>query len=167
MDNIKFDFSMSLLEDRYLLNFCEVIFQKYNYKQAPAYKGMTERMVYEPEIWAIGATIEEELKKTRNKKINSSKLLNGILSVIHTEKYRNGRQSFVMLLHYFKNNHIVIEELERLLNDKSLYGFAVGELNKLKEYKYINIVKEILDAEKSSWIKKDAQKYLLNAQKTK
>jgi hypothetical protein len=154
-----FRFSRVCEKADYLLEFCENIFNENSKKEEPAYKGMPERMVYESEIWMIGEQIRQEIIM-RGKKADSAILLAEILKVIHTKKYRRGRESFVMLLSYFKNDPIVIEELGKLLKDEMLYGFAIKELNKLKEYKYVSDVSEILETEKNLWIKKEAEKYL-------
>lgn len=39
----------------YILNYCEKLFEKNNYKEKTLFKDMPERMVFETEIWMVGA----------------------------------------------------------------------------------------------------------------
>lgn len=159
----KFKFANIFSEEEYLSKFCETLFEKYNFKEEPAFKGMPERMAYEAEIWIIGAAIMQKMKDLKNKKNDYSTLLKQIITIIQTEKYNSGRESFVMTLHYFKDNPAVESTLRTLLDDKQLYGFALKELNKSKLYNYKEKVEGILKNEKKSWIKKEAERYLKNS----
>lgn len=159
----KIKFTNACKRKDYLSLFCENIFTEHNFREEPAFKGMPERMAYEPEIWIVGSDIMQKLKESKNNNVDYSLLLEEILKVIKTEKYNSGRQSFVMTLHYFKNNPTVESFLENLLDDNQLYGFALKELNKLKLYHYTDKVKEILKNEKTGWIKKEANQYIKNS----
>ena len=127
---------------------------------------MPGRMVFEPEIWIIGANIREGIVyENKHKTKNYIKIIDDIIKIINTEKYKGGRESFVMLLSFYKNNNEVKILLDKLLEDKELYGFAVKELDKLKEYKQINKITEIYNKKNNSWIKKAMEKYMENANK--
>jgi hypothetical protein len=153
------------MQKGYLTSFCENIFNGYNYKEEPAFKGMPERMAFEPEIWIVGAEVMQKLKEVKDNKADYSLLLEEILKVIKIEKYNSGRQSFVMTLHFFKDNSTVGKVLISLLDDNHLYGFALKELNKLKLYGCTDKVAEILKNEKTGWIKKEAKRYIENSSK--
>jgi hypothetical protein len=161
--NKVFKFAKACTQRGYISEFCENIFRDNNFEEEPAFKNMPKRMAYEPEIWIVGSSIMQELKKLKGKKIDYSLLLEDILIVIKTKKYNSGRQSFVMTLHYFKNNCTVEELLISLLDDEQLYGFAIKELMKLKLYCCIDKVSEILKTEKMAWIKKEAELYIKNS----
>ncbi|MEB3005247.1 hypothetical protein [Capnocytophaga sp. G2] len=144
----------------YLSGYCESLFEKYNYKEKCLLEDMPERMVFETEIWMVGEQLRQEIAKTKKYRINQL-LIKEILIVIQTVKYRRGRESFVMLLHYFKKENDLIEKiLSSLLDDEQLYAFAIGELTKLKLFSYTDKVQVILSKEKISWKKKEAQKYI-------
>lgn len=160
--NKGFKFSKAYIQQGYLSEFCENIFNNMNFEEEPAFKGMPKRMAYETEIWMIGEQICQEIAKLKKNEINPL-LLNEILTVINTTKYGKGRESFVMTLHYFKDNPTVESTLKTLLDDKQLYGFALKELNKSKLYNYKEKVEDILKNEKKTWIKKEAERYLKNS----
>lgn len=160
--NKGFKFSKAYIQQGYLSEFCENIFNNMNFEEEPAFKGMPKRMAYETEIWMIGEQIRQEIAKLKKNEINPL-LLNEILTVINTTKYGKGRESFVMTLHYFKDNPTVESTLKTLLDDKQLYGFALKELNKSKLYNYKEKVEDILKNEKKTWIKKEAERYLKNS----
>lgn len=160
--NKKIRLSKVYTQQGYLSEFCENIFNNMNFEEEPAFKDMPKRMAYETEIWMIGEQIRQEIASSKRDKI-SPLLLNEILTVINTTKYGKGRESFVMTLHYFRNNPIVESNLRNLLDDKQLYGFAIKELNKLKSYHLINKIEDILAQEKTAWIKKEAKLYIKNS----
>lgn len=152
----------------YLSEYCESLYKKYNYKEEIQYKGMPERMAFETEIWMVGEKIRKDIEKNKFKKIELNKvLISETVKIIQTKKYQRGRESFVMLLHYFKNNPVIENLLETLLIDEQLRGFVIIELNKLKLYNCVNQIQEILEYEKISWIKKEAQRYIRNSEKIK
>lgn len=161
--NQKFKFPNAVMQKGYLLEFCENIFKEYNYREEPAFKGMPERMAFEPEIWIVGSELMQKLKEAKENQVDYTLLLESILKIIKTEKYISGRQSFVMTLHFFKNNSTVEKALISLLDDNQLYGFALKELNKLKLYGCTDKVTEILKNEKTGWIKKEAKRYIENS----
>ncbi|MCE8725424.1 hypothetical protein [Phocaeicola vulgatus] len=160
----KFCYIKAITQCGYLSDFCEFIYAKYNFQEPSTIPNMPPTMAYEPEIWIIGSNIIEELKKNPPKKRDFSILLNEILKVIKTKKYESGRESFVMTLHYFNKYPIVKEILSTLLDDKQLYGFAIGELKKMKCYNYTEKINKILQSEKTTWIKHEAKQYLKKAQ---
>jgi hypothetical protein len=145
----------------YLSQFCENIFKKNNFKEEAAFKDMPERMAYETEIWMVGEQLRQEISQLKQKELSAFPL-EEIINVIDTVKYAKGRESFVMTLHYFKNNHGLETYLGNLLCDKELYGFAIKELNKRKSYHFTNKVRDILKDEKMHWIRKEAERYLQN-----
>jgi hypothetical protein len=157
-----FKFSKANIQQGYLSEFCENIFNNMNFEEETAFKGMPKRMAYETEIWMIGEQIRQKIAKLKEDEI-SQLLLNEILTVISTTKYGKGRESFVMTLHYFGNNHIVESNLCNFLDDKQLYGFAIKELNKLKSYHSTDKIEDILMQEKIGWIKKEAKLYIKNS----
>jgi hypothetical protein len=75
-----------------------------------------------------------------------------------------------MLLSYYKKdkkNNGIIKLLEKLLDDQLLYGFAIQELRKIREYGYTNKIIEIYNTEKGGYKKHEAKKYIENANKNK
>ena len=83
-----------------------------------------------------------------------------LLKVINQRKYGRGRESFVMLLHYFKNSPNIEKYIAPLLDDEQLYAFAIGELIQLKIFSHTDKMRAILSKEKIAWRKKEAQKYI-------
>jgi hypothetical protein len=165
-EGTKFLYSKIFIENNYLLNFCENIFNKLNYKEQKLFGNMPERMTFEVEIWIVGESIRHGIiNEIKNRTNNYLKILDDIIKIIEMEKYKSGRESFVMLLSYYKNNDNVKKLLEKLLDDKELYGFAIKELSKLKEYKYIDKIIKINNMEKNGWKKQAAKKYIENANK--
>jgi hypothetical protein len=163
---IDFKYNKMFSEENYLINYCENIFEKLNYKEKELYKNMPERMVFETEIWIIGENIRQGiLNEIKNKTNDYKKIIENIFKIINTNKYKTGRESFVMLLSYYKNDNEVKNLLERLLDNKELYGFAIKELDKIKEYRYINKIIEIYNNEKNGWKKQAARKYIEKANK--
>jgi hypothetical protein len=161
-----FKYNKMFPEENYLINYCENIFEKLNYREKALYKNMPERMVFETEIWIIGENIRQGiLNEIKNKTNNYKKIIENILKIINTNKYKTGRESFVMLLSYYKNDNGVKNLLEKLLDDKELYGFAIKELDKIKEYRYINKIIEIYNNERNGWKKQAAKKYIEKANK--
>ena len=165
MDWHKFDYNSIFENTNYLINLCEKICIVKNGKiKLP---NVTMEYDYENDIWMIGEQIRQGIfydKKNKDKRY--LEILNEVIQIIKTEKYKRGRESFVMLLHEFKNKSEVINLLKTLLHDTILYGFAIEELNKLKNYENLHEVKEILNTEKKTWIKNIAKRYIKNAGKT-
>jgi hypothetical protein len=165
-EGTKFKYEKTFEENNYLINFCENIFNKLNYKEKQLYKEIPERMVFETEIWIVGSRILEGIKdEIKNKTNNYLKILEDIIKIINTKKYKKGRESFVMLLSYYKNNNDVKYLLEKLLEDKELYGFAISEMIKLKEYNHIDKIMEINKTQNNGWIKSKIRKYIEKANK--
>ena len=161
-----FEYNTIFLEENYLINYCENIFEKLNYKEKELFKNMPERMVFETEIWIVGENIRQGiLNERKNKTNNYTKIIDNIFKIIDTSKYKTGRESFVMLLSYYKNNNEVKYLLEKLLDDKELYGFSIKELDKIKEYEYVNKIIEIYNNEKKGWKKQVAKKNIEKANK--
>jgi hypothetical protein len=160
----EFSYSKLFSQENYLVNFCMNIFEKLNYKEDKIYKNMPERMMFETEIWIVGEEIRQGIiNENRNKTNNYLKILEDIFKIINTNEYKAGRESFIMLLSYYKNNDNVKRILGGLLDDKDLNGFAIGELLKIKEYGYINKALEIYNTEKPGWKKQMAKKYIERA----
>jgi hypothetical protein len=157
-----FKFTNISKQQGYLIEFCENIFEENNFREEPIIAGMPERMVYETEIWMVGEKLRQEISKLKKDEATPL-LLDEVLKVINTTKYRKGRESFVMTLHYFKNSPKVESCLENLLDDKQLYGFAIKELNKLKIYDFTGKVRKISEKEKIAWIKKEIERYIKNS----
>lgn len=163
MSLIFFEITKACSIENYLLNCCETLFQRYNYKEKSS-KYMPERMTFETPIWGIGEQIRQEFIKDKKLKTNEL-LISKILAVVQIAKYRKGRESFVMLLHNFKNNSSIESVLASLLIDEDLYAFAIGELNKLKLYNYTDKVKYLLAKEKIAWRRKTEERYITNSLK--
>lgn len=143
----------------YLSSLCERIYTAF-------FRSEDDKLLksFEREIWMVGSELLETFKK--NKKISLSEdLLEEILKIIEEKKYGRGRESFVMLLHYFKNKPQVEHCLSTLLEEPILYGFAIGKLQKLKLFSYLVKVQDIFANEKKSWIRQAAKKYIEKATK--
>lgn len=156
----KFKYEKIYGDKNYLIDFCEKIFSEKNFKEDTTFKDFPERFAYETEIWMIGEDIRQNIIKIKKEELKIE-LFEAITSVINKTKYKKGRESFVMLLHYF----IVFPNIEKyignILEDKYLYGFAIHELIKIKKYNtYKDKVQTILDNEKTAWIKNYARKYI-------
>ena len=164
----EFEYNKIISEEKYIINYCNEIFEKLNYKKNIFYKGMPEKMAFETEIWIVGESIRQGIiNEKKNKTNNYLKIIDDIIEIINTCKFKSGRESFVMLLSFYKNNEIVNETLVKLLNENELYGFAIKELDKIKEYGYINEIVEIYNNEKKGWIKQIAKKYIEKQLQTK
>jgi hypothetical protein len=166
-EGMKFKYDRIFEKENYLTNYCEDIFKNLNYKKKKLFNDFPERMVFETEIWIVGEIIREGImNEKKDKTSNYLKIVEDIIKIITTEKYKKGRESFVMLLSFYKNNNEIENLLAQLLDDKELYGFAIIELNKLKKYEQVNKAVEIYNNEKNGWIKKEVKKYLENANKS-
>ena len=143
----------------YLSSLCERIYTAF-------FRSEDDKLLksFEREIWMVGSEVLEVFKKTPRISL-SEDLLQEILHIINQKKYGRGRESFVMLLHYFKNKPQVDYCLSALLEEPILYGFAIGELQKLKLFSYLVKVQDILANEKKSWIRQAAKKYIEKATK--
>lgn len=141
-------------EENYLYDTCELLYNKYfNFEDKQELKS------FEREIWMVGSEIIEYIRKTK-KKIFTDTLLQELLKIINQCKYERGRESFVMLLHYFKENPNIETYISSLLDDEQLCAFAIGELTKLKLFSYTDKVQAILSKEKIAWKKKEAKRYI-------
>ena len=146
----RIDFN-NIQEKDYLYNSCSLFYDKYitsNDKE--------NLKSFEREIWMIGSELIDNIRKTRTKKkILTDILLEELLKIVREYKFGRGRESFVMLLHYFKNNPKVESSLAELLNDEQLYAFAI-----LKIFKYIDKVQNFLLEEKIYWRRKVEKRYI-------
>ena len=153
MDRIDFN---NIQEKDYLYNSCNLLYNRYfNPDDKEKLKS------FEREIWMIGSELIDNIRKTRiKKKILTDTLLEELLKIVRDYKFGRGRESFVMLLHYFNNNPNVVSCLEELLDDELLYAFAIDELMKLKVFKYTDKVQNFLLEEKISWRRKVEKRYI-------
>ena len=153
MDRININ---KIQEKDYLYNSCNLYYDKYFNSDD---KGQLKS--FEREIWMIGSEIIDNIKRKKiEKKILTDTLSEELLKVIKEDKFGRGRESFVMLLHYFNNNPNVVSCLEELLDDELLYAFAIDELMKLKVFKYTDKVQNFLLEEKISWRRKVEKRYI-------
>ena len=96
MDRIDFN---NIQKKDYLYNSCSLFYDKYF---TPNDKENLKS--FEREIWMIGSELIDNIRKTRTKKkILTDILLEELLKIVREYKFGRGRESFVMLLHYFKN----------------------------------------------------------------
>lgn len=151
---MKISFKKAIANDGYILACCEKVFSENNSLEPFVIEGLPIRMAFESIIWDIGEQLRTHLN-TIPKNEMSLILLNQIIEVIKTDKYRTGRESFVMLMHFFKGSPLPSIVLEDLLYDSSLYGYSVREMNKMKYYIGGKKIAELYDSEKTSWIKKE------------
>ena len=86
-----------IASDNYLFNLCELYF-----KELFQEDDNQPLKAYECEIWMIGSELIEIFKGLK-KTAFTNELLQELLKIINTQKFGRGRESFVMLLHYFKN----------------------------------------------------------------
>ena len=152
MDRININ---KIQEKDYLQNSCNLYYDKYFNLDD---KGQLKS--FEREIWMIGSEIIDNIRRKKEKRILTDILSEELLKVIKEDKFGRGRESFVMLLHYFKNNPKVESSLAELLNDEQLYAFAIDELTKLKIFKYVDKVQNFLLEEKISWRRKVEKRYI-------
>ncbi|WP_454955922.1 hypothetical protein [Capnocytophaga gingivalis] len=149
----RIDFN-NIQEKDYLYNFCSLFYDEY-------FTSKENLKSFEREIWMIGSELIDNIRKTRTKKkILTDILLEELLKIVREYKFGRGRESFVMLLHYFKNNPKVESSLAELLNDEQLYAFAIDELTKLKIFKYVDKIQNFLLEEKISWRRKVEKRYI-------
>ena len=151
MDRININ---KIQEKDYLYNSCNLYYDKYFNLDD---KGQLKS--FEREIWMIGSEIIDNIKKIENKNLTDT-LSEELLKVIEKDKFGRGRESFVMLLHYFKNNPNIETCLATLLDDEQLYAFAIDELTILKNFKYVDKVQKFLSEEKVPWRRKVAERYI-------
>ena len=153
MDRININ---KIQEKDYLYNSCNLSYDKYFNSDD---KGQLKS--FEREIWMIGSEIIDNIKRKKiEKKILTDILSEELLKVIEEDRFGRGRESFVMLLHYFKNNPNIETCLATLLDDEQLYAFAIDELTILKNFKYVDKVQKILSEEKVPWRRKVAERYI-------
>ena len=153
MDRININ---KIQEKDYLYNSCNLYYDKYFNSDD---KGQLKS--FEREIWMIGSEIIDNIKRKKiEKKILTDTLSEELLKVIEEDRFGRGRESFVMLLHYFKNNPNIETCLATLLDDEQLYAFAIDELMKLKVFKYTDKVQNFLLEEKISWRRKVEKRYI-------
>lgn len=146
-----------IASDNYLFNLCELYFKKLFQED-----DNQPLKAYECEIWMIGSELLEIFKGLK-KTAFTNELLQELLKIINTQKFGRGRESFVMLLHYFKNQQEVEICLSSLLNDPLLYAFAISEMTRLKLFNYTDKVEELLANETIGWRRQTAKKYLEKA----
>ena len=153
MDRININ---KIQEKDYLYNSCNLSYDKYFNSDD---KGQLKS--FEREIWMIGSEIIDNIKRKKiEKKILTDTLSEELLKIIEEDRFGRGRESFVMLLHYFKNNPNIETCLATLLDDEQLYAFAIDELTKLKIFKYVDKVQNFLLEEKISWRRKVEKRYI-------
>lgn len=146
-----------IASNNYLFNLCELYF-----KELFQEDDNQPLKAYECEIWMIGSELLEIFKGLK-KTAFTNELLQELLKIINTQKFGRGRESFVMLLHYFKNQQEVEICLSSLLNDPLLYAFAISEMTRLKVFNYTDKVEELLADETIGWRRQTAKKYLEKA----
>ena len=153
MDRININ---KIQEKDYLYNSCNLYYDKYFNAYDKCHLNSFQR-----EIWMIGSEIIDNIKRKKiEKKILTDTLSEELLKVIEEDRFGRGRESFVMLLHYFKNNPNIETCLATLLDDEQLYAFAIDELTILKNFNYVDKVQKILSKEKVSWRRKVAERYI-------
>ena len=153
MDRININ---KIQEKDYLYNSCNLYYDKYFNLDD---KGQLKS--FEREIWMIGSEIIDNIKRKKIEKKNLTDTLSEeLLKIIVEDRFGRGRESFVMLLHYFKNNPNIETCLATLLDDEQLYAFAIDELTILKNFKYVDKVQKILSEEKVPWRRKVAKRYI-------
>lgn len=157
---MKFEMNKAISEEFYLEGFCEKLFKENNIEEPFPIKGMPQRMVFENKIWNIGEIIRTEITKNKSKRTDNLK--NGIVNIIRNIKYKKGRESFVMLIHLFKQDDNTVPLFEFILNDRDIYGFGIAELNKIKLYAFSEKIEEIFKVEKTGWIKREIKKFQNN-----
>lgn len=159
---MKISIKKATTDEGYILRCCEKVFSENNKPEPTRIVGVPMRMVFESLIWDIGEQLRKYLSTTPPKE-DTLALLSQIIEVIKTSKYRSGRESFVMLLHFFKKNRLVIEVLKDGLHDTFLYGHSVRELNKMKLYIGGERMTKLYDSEQPAWIKKELKKNIERA----
>ena len=143
-------------EKDYLYNSCNLYYDKYFNSDD---KGQLK--FFEREIWMISSEIIDNIKRKKIEKKNLTDTLSEeLLKIIVEDRFGRGRESFVMLLHYFKNNSNIETCLATLLDDEQLYPFAIDELTILKNFNYVDKVQKILSKEKVPWRRKVAERYI-------
>lgn len=106
--------------------------------------------MYDLEYWRTAKNIS---KCYSPKEVNYT-LINQTIEIFKTDKYRTGRERFVMLVHFFEGSPLASTVLEDLLYDNSLYGHSVRELNKMKHYVGGKKIAELYNSEETPWIKR-------------
>lgn len=107
-------------------------------------------------IWIFGEDLRIILK---NKKFNKSELIaNAVIRVLNDKRYGKGRETFALLIGYFKFQ-LNEKDVGVLLEDEDVYGHVIVSLRKLKMRGFEERMKHIINSEKD-WKKAEAKKYL-------
>lgn len=155
---MRFDSRKAVEETDYLKTFCDHLYLENNCEEEHVVKGLPRRMVFETQIWQLGERLRIEL---RDQAKRTPILKNGIVAIIKERKYRRGRESFVLLLHFFPQDDDTIPLFEWLLKDSDLYGFAIAELNQMGIAGFSETIAGIYAAEKTGWIRRAAKSYMV------
>jgi hypothetical protein len=112
---------------------------------------------FESDIWKNGEMVRQILRE--HKSLLADKyLLDRIFSICSNRNAKRGRQSFIMLL-WNKYGNPFADKLVEQLDDKSVDGHIIQGLNKMKASGYVSKVQPFC-FDKSTWIRKQAQKYI-------
>ncbi|MBN7811805.1 hypothetical protein J0A68_12680 [Algoriphagus sp. H41] len=112
---------------------------------------------FENDIWKKGETIRQLLKE--HKTLSHDKnIIENILSICLNRNAKRGRQSFIMLL-WSKNYAEYADKLVSQIDDKFVYGHIIEGLNKMKSPYYLKQVRPFC-SDKTTWIRKQAKKYI-------
>lgn len=155
---MRFDPRKAVEEADYLKTFCDHLYLENNCEEGYVIKGLPRRMVFETKIWQVGEKLRTELKDSAKR---TPILKNGIVAIIKEREYRRGRESFVLLLHFFLQDDDTIPLFEWLLKDSDLYGFAITELNQMGIAGFSETIAGIYAAEKTGWIRREAKSYMV------
>ncbi|MDU1891568.1 MAG: hypothetical protein E6767_12850 [Dysgonomonas sp.] len=122
---------------------------------------------YEREIWLLGEKIRQCLSIQKRKR-GQDELIDKVVEVLHTYKYKNGRVSFAFILEAFAYPSYSSQIRELLYdNDLQLQLSMIKAIRKMKILDLENEVKDILETSPYSWIRKQCENYLRMIDRTR
>lgn len=112
---------------------------------------------FELEIWKNGESIKQ-LFKEHTILTHDNYITEKILSICLDRNAKRGRQSFIMLL-WNKRYAEYADKLVSQIDDKFVNGHIIEGLNKMKTSSYVTQVRPFC-SDKTTWIRKQTQKYI-------
>jgi hypothetical protein len=112
---------------------------------------------FEHDIWKNGETIRQLFKEYKTLSQDKN-IVENILSICLNRNAKRGRQSFIMLL-WNKKHAEYADKLVSQIDDKFVDGHIIEGLNKMKTPYYLNQVRPFC-SDKTTWIRKQAKKYI-------
>lgn len=123
------------------------------------YPDKGNRYQFENNIWNLGASLFEYLKKDK-KMSKSSVLIDTIGKIISDRKYMHGRQIFIIIAGKYKMMDTKLDIIKQL-DDDTVFGQCVEALLKMNDFSVTKEVQMIASNKKiEPWIEKVVKNYI-------